>query len=617
MRIVLCLAAGLLLSLPVSAQAPTPECPPGNSECAAKPPSKADLKKAKKRSDQAQDFYAKGKFHEALDALDQAIEWAPGSVEYRSQREMVRQRLVSLHIERGNAFLSSEKRVEASAEFRQALALDPKNEFALQRLQDSLPFRPTTASDRASLSPALTVASQSKAPALEPASTRTDFHFRGTSRNLLEQVAAAFGVKVLFDESVTNRQVRLDLEKVDFYSAMEQAQTLAHVFWVPLGPKQMIIANNTPAVRREFERMAVRTFYIGDATAPQDLNDVVNLLRTVFDIRFVSAQTNNHSVIARAPVTTLDSATQLVETFLSRKPQVSLDVQVFQISSSFARQLGINLPLTFQMINLPAAALAALQSPNTQDLINQLISSGGINQANNEAVQALLAQLQNQQNSLLQTPFATFGGGQTLFAVTIPPLTANFQVNKSDVQSISRLTLRTAQGNAAVMKLGTRYPILNASFAPLFNTAAISQVIRNGSFVAPFPSFTYEDLGINLKATPQVLSDGSVFLKLELAIKSLTGQSLNGVPVISNREYVGSMSLQAGEPAFVIGMISQSEQKSVSGIPGTQHIPILRDFTTFTSKEVKEDELLVVVTPYVVSAPRTKESNREIWLSGN
>src|SRR3954466_11098521 len=175
MRIALCLAAGLLLTLPASAQAPAPECPSSNPQCAVKPPSKADLKKAKKLSDQSQDLYGKGKYNEALDALDQAVLLAPGSVEYRSQREMVRERIVALHIERGNAFLNSDKSVEASAEFRQALALDPKNEFALQRLQDTLPFHPMTDSDRVALSPALTVVSQSKAPALEPASTRTNF----------------------------------------------------------------------------------------------------------------------------------------------------------------------------------------------------------------------------------------------------------------------------------------------------------------------------------------------------------------------------------------------------------------------------------------------------------
>ena len=55
--------------------------------------------------------------------------------------------------------------------------------------------------------------------------------------------------------------------------------------------------------------------------------------------------------------------------------------------------------------------------------------------------------------------------------------------------------------------MGSRYPILNASFAPVFNTPAISQVLQNGSFQAPFPSFSYEDLGLTLKAKPSVYTE--------------------------------------------------------------------------------------------------------------
>ena len=38
-------------------------------------------------------------------------------------------------------------------------------------------------------------------------------------------------------------------------------------------------------------------------------------------------------------------------------------------------------PNTFNLYNIPAAALAGLGGQNIQQLINQLISSGGINQA--------------------------------------------------------------------------------------------------------------------------------------------------------------------------------------------------------------------------------------------
>ena len=102
--------------------------------------------------------------------------------------------------------------------------------------------------------------------------------------------------------------------------------------------------------------------------------------------------------------------------------------------------------------------------------------------------------------------------------------------NESRVTTLEHVTLRASQGNPASMLIGTRYPILNATFAPIFNTAAISKVLQNQSFIAPFPSFTYEDLGITVKATPAIQRQ-LVTLQLEVEIRSLGTQSFNGVPV--------------------------------------------------------------------------------------
>jgi general secretion pathway protein D len=623
MRIALCLAAAILLSTPSLGQSsatPTQAtCAPSDPNC--KPPSKSDFKKAHQLYERAQNLQHEGKFREAVDVLDHAVELAPGVPEYVSLREMIRQQQLTLYLDRGNKLFNAGKNVEAMAEFRQAIEIDPKNEFALQRLQDTLPAYVAPESSVVPLSHALTVVAESRPPVLTPNNLRREFHFKGMSRNLLEQVTAAFGLKPIFDDSVQSRPVRMDLEEVDFFTALREAAKLAHVFWVPISSNQVLFVNDTPALRREFERMVARTFYINEATAPQDVNDVVNLLRTIFDIRFVVAQPSNNSVAVRAPEATLDAAAKVLETFLSRKPQVNLQIQVFAVSHQLTRQLGISLPLSFQAINVGAAALLALGQGkgNIQDAINQLIASGGINNVDPAGLQALIAQLQNQQqnsaiSSLLKTPFATFGGGKTLTAVPIPPITANFSLNESNFSSLSDLTLRTAQNNPATMLIGSRYPILNASFAPVFNTSAISQVLQNGSFAAPFPSFTYEDIGISVKATPQVLGDNSVNLKLEMSIKALTGQNINNIPVISNREYNATISVLDGQPAVVAGMITDSEQKSLTGIPGVGRVPVLRAVTSNQTKNITSDELLIVVTPRIVSPTRKSSSADEVWV---
>jgi general secretion pathway protein D len=342
---------------------------------------------------------------------------------------------------------------------------------------------------------------------------------------------------------------------------------------------------------------------------------MMTLLRTIFDIRFISQQSQAGMLEVRAPTGVMDAVTELLENFGATRPQVMLDIQVFEVDHQLTRAMGLHIPNQFTLFNIPAAAILALTGlggQNIQSLINQLISSGGINAASSQGIAGLLAQLGGQQNSIFNTPLATFGGGLTLMGLSLGTLSAELSQNESWVKTLEHATLRAAQGNEATFRIGSRYPILNASFAPVFNTPAISQVLQNGSFQAPFPSFSYEDLGLTLKAKPVVYSNADVGMAFEMNFRTLAGQSLNGVPVIANREYKGSITLVNGEPAVVAGSLSQSEQLSLTGIPGLGQVPGLNKIMASNSKTDETDELLVVITPHVVDL--SPGQSTEVWL---
>jgi general secretion pathway protein D len=288
-------------------------------------------------------------------------------------------------------------------------------------------------------------------------------------------------------------------------------------------------------------------------------------------------------------------------------------VRVYQISHQLTRNIGVHIPNTFNMYNIPAVALAGLAGQNIGDLVNQLIASGGINAAGSSALSGLLAQLGGQQNSIFSQPLATFGGGLTFSGVSLDHLSAALSLNESWVRSLENMSMRASQGNDATFHLGEKYPILNASYAPIFNSPQISAVLGNQSYVPPFPSVTYEDLGLSLKAKPTIHGDGSVSLQLELQVRSLTGQSNNGVPVISNREYKGSINLKDGEPAVVAGEVSNTDTRSMSGIPGLGAIPLLNQAMVNNTKEEDSDELMIILTPHVLA--NFDRTTPEIWVS--
>ena len=282
----------------------------------------------------------------------------------------------------------------------------------------------------------------------------------------------------------------------------------------------------------------------------------------------------------------LEAATQFLEGMDVGRPEVLLDIQAFEVSHSYLRQIGVHIPNQFKLFNIPLGALAALGGQNIQDLINQLIAGGGINQANNTSISALLAQLQGQQNSLLLP--AT---GDVWRRYPVWPVDGSTErdasPSESSVLNTRARTLRASDGKDATFKVGSRFPILNASFAPIFNNPAISQAIQNQSFTPAFPSFNYEDIGLTMKIKPDVHATNDVSMNLELQFRTLGGGSINGVPIISNREYKGSIALKPGEPAVVAGMLSSQDTKSMSGLPFVSQVRGLNHVTA-TQREARK-----------------------------
>lgn len=608
---IVCLAAAAAVAADTpapSSQAATQSlCSNSPGAPACKAPAK-DLKAARQAFSRGVKLEQSKHLEQAFHEFEEAATLVPQNIEYLTARELIRQRLAAEHLERGNHELLQGRQVEALAEFRMAQTLDPQNEFAQQRMRDALGTIPAHTAGPPQM------VERSDALSVTPLDGRHDFHFRGDSRELITAVASSHGLSVVFDENFASRPVRFDLGDADFPTAMQAASRVTKSFSVALEDKVLFTAPDTAENHRLYDRMGLRSFYIPGGSTPQELTELMNTLRTLFEFKFASMNAASSTITLRGPQGALEAATQFLGQLDATRPEVMLDIKVFEVDHRYARTIGLHIPNEFKLFNIPASALAALGGQNIQDLINQLIASGGINQAGNESIAALLSQLQGQQNSIFAQPLATFGGGLTFMGLSLDQLRATLTMNETSVRTLEHVTLRASQGNDATFKLGSRYPILNASFAPIFNNSAISQVIQNQSFTAAFPSFNYEDIGLVLKAKPTVHGNSDVGLELEMQLRTLGGQTVNGVPVISNREYKGGILLKEGEPAVVAGMLTRTDQRSLSGLPFLSHVPGLRTLSSESSKQEEDDELLVLITPFVVGRRERREAP-EIWLS--
>ena len=61
------------------------------------------------------------------------------------------------------------------------------------------------------------------------------------------------------------------------------------------------------------------------------------------------------------------------------------------------------------------------------------------------------------------------------------------------------------------------------------------------------------------------------------------------------------------------GMITKSDEKSLSGLPAFSAVAGLGALTSQRSKQEEDDELLILITPYVVDNPK-RTAAQEIWM---
>jgi type II secretory pathway component GspD/PulD (secretin) len=113
----------------------------------------------------------------------------------------------------------------------------------------------------------------------------------------------------------------------------------------------------------------------------------------------------------------------------------------------------------------------------------------------------------------------------------------------------------------------------------------------------------YQDLGLTLTVTPKALRNGDVALNVSMKLSALAGTSIDGNPVLNNREFTGTVTLKEGEATVVATELDKSQSQAVCGTPGLSEIPGLNNVT---DKDLEKSyaTLVIVMTPHVLRGPQ-------------
>lgn len=549
---------------------------------------------AAERFKRALELRKDGKVEDALLAATDASRLVPSNTEYMLTREMLRQQIVGNYLNKGNALAALGNNKAAAEQFKEALARDPQNSYVQQRLRD-------VTDDNADQHRVMELLAGVNSIDLQPLPGKKSIHAGPDMRSVYTKIGQVFGVTFDFDQSVTSRQLRLDLDDVDFYTVTDLLGKMTKTFWAPVSSKEAIVANDTQDMRTAYERMAVRTFYVANVTSQTDLTDLANMMRVIFDMKFVSVDAGHSTITVRAPKDQVDAVARFIDNVMDAKPEIMLVVNEYEFDTDKLLNYGLNLPTDFTVFNIPSEIRRVLGG-DAQAVIDALNKNGTIDPS-----QIPAGDLANLQGSPLLQPFIFFGKGLGLTGIIVSPVSGQLAATHSSSSTLEHVNLRAIDAEPATVRVGTKFPVVTANFS----TVAVSA--SGVSNAAVTPQFQFVDLGLTLKVTPHWQSAGDIKLDLELEIQGLGAQTLNGIPEITSRSFKGNITARQGEPSVIGGSITDQELRSTRGYPGIGQLPLLRNILNTNSSDRSHNEILFVVTPYVIRKPFHDHGASALW----
>jgi general secretion pathway protein D len=113
-------------------------------------------------------------------------------------------------------------------------------------------------------------------------------------------------------------------------------------------------------------------------------------------------------------------------------------------------------------------------------------------------------------------------------------------------------------------------------------------------------TYKREDVGLTLKIKPRVSSNEKVTLDVETVLENIIGSDANDQPITTKQNVVTQSILRHGESIIIGGLVKSYETETESKVPLLGHIPLLGELFTHRSNEEQQDNLLVILTPYVI-----------------
>ncbi len=303
----------------------------------------------------------------------------------------------------------------------------------------------------------------------------------------------------------------------------------------------------------------------------------------------IIADRSANSIIVIGPPDSRQKAAQLLDMLDVRPRQVYIAAVIGELNLTDEMEFGFSYFLRY-MNNGEGTGLAG-------SLINSVLTPN-----TNLPVAGDLIRPQLFQNLQGLTVYGTIANAVDVYARALES-TGKFKI-------LSRPVVYTTNNKKAVISSGQQIPYASSTLTS--QTLSGTTVNPNTGITA---NITYKDVLLKLEVLPLINANKDVTLVIVQTNNNVLGEQNfgggNTAPIISAQELTTTVTVPSGGTVVLGGLIVERMQADDSGLPFLMRIPVLGYLFKQTSREVRRQELIVLLQPTVVE--NNEELARASW----
>jgi general secretion pathway protein D len=561
-------------------------------------------RKGDKNFKRGMDYEKQQQWDKAAQEFTLAVAADPSNMEYQLHFRRASFNASQTYMQQGRSLSERGDFVGAYNAFRQAYGYDPVNELAVSEMERMLRLQavkegranpngsPKESSDGGTFTPASAQAQDLATPREQQLRV---VDVKGDLKQLIRNLAEQLNLNVIFDRQsfAQSRPVDISLKDVTTAQALDYLFLQEGLFFQKLSRRTILVADQ--ARRPQYQQLVLRTFFLSNMK-PADARTLVQQAIPPSVGRpqtIVVPDEATNSLTVRDTAENVRLIGDLLASIDKDRAEVVMDVSIYEVSKSDLMQLG-------NQIGTPGSngVFSIGGSPGFSLLTDNGIINGGAGRGVN--LGAFVGSV----------PTALAG------ALVIPPSILTAFQSKNNTKLIASTQVHAFNGEESTARIGQRVPVQTAQAYP-FGVQTGTPTTGQGNLFPSggFPVINYEPTGLTLKFTPQVFPNLDVQVKMNIESKDVLGAS-GLTPTFTERTITGTARVQNNRTMMLASVSQDVMTNGRAGLPFLGGLPILGRFFTSPTRDNRNIDIVISVTPRVLRAPAVTPRDEEMRPSG-